>query len=83
MDGPGPVLRHGRRQLRIEDGYGGASELYAFDKTTGDELWFGSLGAKSNANPMTYRGKSGRQCVVVAAGLGEGNRLVAFALPRK
>ncbi|MGH9332863.1 MAG: pyrroloquinoline quinone-dependent dehydrogenase [Vicinamibacteria bacterium] len=61
---------------------GGASELYAFDKTTGKELWFGALGAKSNANPMTYLGKSGRQYVVVATGLGEGNQLVAFSLPR-
>lgn len=60
---------------------GGADALYAFDKGTGEELWSGKLGARSNANPMTYRGKSGRQYVVIAAGTGDGNKLVAFALP--
>jgi glucose dehydrogenase len=30
---------------------------------------------------MTYLGKSGRQYVVIAAGMGSGNKLFAFALP--
>ena len=61
---------------------GGDDALYAFDKTTGEELWSYDLGMRSNANPMTYLGKSGHQFVVIATGLGEGARLMAFALPR-
>jgi quinoprotein glucose dehydrogenase len=61
---------------------GGDDALYAFDKKTGEELWSYDLGQRSNANPMTFLGKSGRQYVVIAAGLGEGAKLMAFALPR-
>jgi quinoprotein glucose dehydrogenase len=61
---------------------GGDDALYALDKSTGEELWSYDLGQRSNANPMTYLGKSGRQYVVIAAGLGEGAELMAFALPR-
>jgi quinoprotein glucose dehydrogenase len=61
---------------------GGDDALYAFDKKTGEELWSYDLGQRSNANPMTYLGESGRQYVVIAAGLGEGAKLMAFALPR-
>ena len=61
---------------------GGDDALYAFDKSTGEELWSFDLGMRSNANPMTYLGKSGRQYVVIATGLGEGAQLMAFALPR-
>ncbi len=61
---------------------GGDDALYAFDKATGEELWSFDLGQRSNANPMTYLGKSGRQYVVIATGLGEGAELMAFALPR-
>jgi quinoprotein glucose dehydrogenase len=61
---------------------GGDDALYALDKTTGEELWSHDLGQRSNANPMTYLGKSGRQYVVIATGLGEGAELMAFALPR-
>jgi len=61
---------------------GGAKALYAFDKSTGEELWSHDLGQRSNANPMTYLGKSGRQYVAIATGLGEGAQLMAFALPR-
>ena len=60
---------------------GGAHSLYAFDKLTGREIWSHDLGMRSNANPMTYQGVSGRQYVVIAAGMGTGNRLIAFALP--
>jgi glucose dehydrogenase len=69
------------------------SKFRAFDKDTGAELWVTRLPATGHATPMTYRGKSGRQYVVIAAG-GGGKytnkynpridaKLVAFALPRK
>ena len=65
------------------DGY-----LRAFDAETGAELWHDRLPAGGQANPMTYRGPSGRQFVVIAAGghgkLGtrRGDWVVAYALPR-
>ena len=65
------------------DGY-----LRAFDAETGAELWRDRLPAAGNANPMTYRGASGRQFVVIAAGghgkLGtrRGDWVVAYALPQ-
>jgi quinoprotein glucose dehydrogenase len=49
----------------------------AFDSKTGKELWAARLDAQVNANPMTYRGKSGKQYVAVIAT----DSLVAFALP--
>lgn len=69
------------------------SKFRAFDKDTGKELWVTRLPASGHATPMTYRGKSGRQYVVIAAGGGNkytnqfnpniDAKLVAFALPRK
>jgi glucose dehydrogenase len=44
---------------------------------TGKELWSTRLGAQVNANPMTYRGKSGKQYIAAVAT----DSLVAFALP--
>ena len=61
---------------------GGGNVLYAFDADTGEELWAADLGARSNANPMTYLGHDGRQYVAVAVGRGAGTHLVAFALAR-
>lgn len=69
--------------------------LHAYDTSTGKLLWQIKMAASANAGPMTYRGKDGRQYVVVAAG-GPGNArrpspresllyhqlLVAFALPK-
>jgi quinoprotein glucose dehydrogenase len=58
----------------------------AFDKDTGEELWMTRLPASGHATPVTYRGKSGRQYVAIAAGGGNkynktfGGKLVAFAL---
>ena len=54
--------------------------LYAFDKKTGKEIWRGKVPYANNANPMTYRTKSGRQFIVMATGTGADNALVAFAL---
>jgi quinoprotein glucose dehydrogenase len=51
--------------------------LRAFDSKTGKELWATRLGAQVNANPMIYRGKSGKQFVAAVAT----DTLVAFALP--
>ncbi len=59
---------------------GGAPYLYAFDKTTGAEVWRGATPYKTNANPMTYRTRSGRQFVIIATGAGPDAALVAFAL---
>ena len=63
----------------------------AFDAKTGKELWSFPLPAHAHANPMTFRGRSGRQYVVIAAGGGGfwralsrdiADTLIAFALPR-
>ena len=58
---------------------GGDPYLYAFDKATGTELWRGATTFKTNASPMTYRARSGRQLVVIATGSGSDAALVAFA----
>jgi glucose dehydrogenase len=69
--------------------------FHAYDTRTGKLLWQTKMSASANAGAMTYRGKDGRQYVVIAAG-GPGNArrpspresflyhqtLVAFALPR-
>ena len=74
---PGPIVTGGGLVFFT----GGADHIFALDKATGEELWAHPLGRSSYANPMTYRGPSGRQYVVVAVGRGVGNKLVAFALP--
>ena len=61
---------------------GGTPYLYAFDKETGAELWRGATPFRTNATPMTYRARSGRQFVVVATGPGSNAALVAFARSR-
>jgi quinoprotein glucose dehydrogenase len=64
------------------------SKFRAFDKDTGEELWTTRLPASGHATPITYRGKSGRQFVAIAAGGGNkynknvDSKLVVFALPR-
>ena len=60
---------------------GGEPYLYAFDAATGTEVWRGATPFRTNANPMTYRARSGRQFVVIATGAGAGAALVAFARP--
>jgi quinoprotein glucose dehydrogenase len=59
--------------------------LRAYDIDTGEELWSAKLPAGGKATPMTYRGRSGTQYVVIAAGgdggrFGKSDRIVAFAL---
>nr|WP_246337286.1 glucose/quinate/shikimate family membrane-bound PQQ-dependent dehydrogenase [Azospirillum oleiclasticum] len=59
----------------------------AYDVTTGERLWEDRLPAGGQATPMTYRGPSGRQYLVVVAGghgsLGTkaGDSVIAYALP--
>jgi quinoprotein glucose dehydrogenase len=51
--------------------------LRAFDSKSGKELWATRLDAQVNANPMTYRGRNGKQYVAAVAT----DSLVVFALP--
>jgi quinoprotein glucose dehydrogenase len=51
--------------------------LRAFESKTGAELWSTRLDAQVNANPMTYRGRNGKQYVAAVAT----DSLVVFALP--
>ena len=70
------------------------SRFRAFDTRTGKEVWTVSVPAPAVATPMTYRGKSGRQYVVIPDGgpatIGMPGRfssfhaiLVAYALPKR
>ena len=43
------------------------SRFRAFDAKTGKELWTYKLKAAAQATPMTYRGRDGKQYVVIAA----------------
>lgn len=74
---PGPVVTKGGLVF-----VPGESQFYAFDKSTGEELWAGDLGERGSGTPMTYATRSGRQFVVVATGTGERAVLAAFALGR-
>ncbi len=62
--------------------------VYAFDVTTGKQIWKGDLPTSARSTPMTYRGPDGKQYLVVAAGghgiagmAPLGDYVVAFALP--
>jgi quinoprotein glucose dehydrogenase len=59
---------------------GGDGYFYAFDKRTGREVWRNKIGFDNTAIPMTYRTRSGKQFVVVAAGRGADNALTAYSL---
>jgi len=39
----------------------------ALDTKTGKELWVTKLDRRGNANPITYRGRNGKQYVAVVA----------------
>ncbi len=49
----------------------------AFDEKTGKELWSTMLGNNANANPMSYRGRGGKQHVAIVAG----DMVMSYALP--
>ena len=53
------------------------SRFRAFESKTGKQLWVAKLGRNANANPMTYRGKDGKQYVAVVAT----DSVDVFALP--
>ncbi len=61
----------------------------AFDAADGRELWSDRLEANGHATPMTYRGRRGRQYVVIAAGGGgyfsraTSDTVAAYALPAR
>jgi glucose dehydrogenase len=59
---------------------GGDQALHAVDVDTGKDLWHQALPQRTSGTPMTYRTRSGRQFVIVAAGMGETAALFAFAL---
>ena len=48
----------------------------AFDADTGRELWEAQLNNSANANPISYRGRSGKQYVAINAG----GTIVAYAV---
>jgi quinoprotein glucose dehydrogenase len=81
----GPIVTAGNLVFvaAAMDGY-----LRAYDLESGRELWKHELPAGGQATPMTYRGASGRQYIVIAAGghggLGteRGDYVLAFALPK-
>ncbi|MBO9518537.1 MAG: PQQ-binding-like beta-propeller repeat protein [Porphyrobacter sp.] len=50
----------------------------AFDAQTGQQLWEAQLKSNANANPMTYRGRSGKQYVAINAG----GTIVSYSLSR-
>ena len=58
---------------------GGGRTLYAIDARSGATLWQYDLGQQGYANPMTYRGRDGKQYVVIATGGGSTSKLMAFA----
>lgn len=49
----------------------------ALDTRTGRELWVTTLERRGNADPMTYRGRGGRQYIAIVAT----DALIAYAVP--
>jgi quinoprotein glucose dehydrogenase len=50
----------------------------AFDAANGQQLWEAALKGNANANPMSYRGRSGKQYVAINAG----GTIVSYSLSR-
>ena len=66
---------------------GGDSNIYAFDRDTGQRLWSAALGGYPSGNPSTYSVKGRQYIVVPAAAATAGmnvkrNAFVVFALPK-
>ncbi|MYC68949.1 MAG: PQQ-binding-like beta-propeller repeat protein [Acidobacteriia bacterium] len=49
---------------------GGSPYLYAFDSATGAEIWRSATPFPTQAIPMTYCARLGRQFIVVKSGSG-------------
>ncbi len=75
---PGPLVTRGGLIFIT----GGGNVLYALEAEGGRTVWSADLGQVGYSNPMAYRTAAGREFVVIATGVGEGAKLVAFALPR-
>jgi quinoprotein glucose dehydrogenase len=59
------------------------NRLGAYDKDSGEELWWFQLPARFHAAPITYMA-AGKQYIVLAVGggvRGEAEQLIALALP--
>ncbi len=61
---------------------GSENAFFAFDKKTGQEVWFERLPRQVSGTPMTYRSAGGRQFILVPTGSGSDQELMAFVLPR-
>ena len=64
------------------------SRFRAFDSKTGKELWVTKIDAGAHSAPITFRGKDGKQYVVVTATGGgflgdksSADTVIAFTLP--
>ena len=64
------------------------SRFRAFDSKTGRELWVTQIDAGAHSSPITYKGKDGKQYVVVTATGGgflgdrsSGDSVIAYRLP--
>ena len=71
-----PVRRDRRRRWSFV-GATNDRRFRAFDAKTGKELWATHCRASGNANPITYRGKNGKQYVAIVAT----DSLQVFSLP--
>ena len=60
---------------------GSENTFFAFDKRTGQEVWYETLPRQVSGTPMTYRSAGGRQFILVPTGSGSDQELMAFALP--
>jgi quinoprotein glucose dehydrogenase len=77
-DGAGSAMVTGGGLLFVG---GSQNTLFAFDKRTGQEIWFEKLPRQVSGTPMTYRSAAGRQFILVPTGSGSDQELMAFALP--
>ena len=64
------------------------SRFRAFESKTGKELWVTKIDAGAHSAPVTFRGKDGKQYVVITATGGgflgdptNADTVIAFALP--
>jgi len=73
---PGVIVTRGG----LVFGGGGDTAIYAFDRSSGREVWKHDLPRRTSGTPMIYRARSGREFVVIATGSGANTSLVALAL---